>query len=258
MTTTTIWTTDQWVMWKKKINGDGRETKVPIGVNGRAVSITNPRCYRSFENATNLLTKNTDIFDGIGFIFTENDPFIGIDLDSVMLWNGWKEIINRCDSYTELSPSKTGLHIIMEGHIPGESNRGIKTGDHEHGEIAIYDNKRFFTFTLDPLKNHDEVKPNQTAIDWLAKSIDDKSVINHVLSSDYRDKFITLWTGNTTNYESHSEADLAFCRILANNHCPMHQIDRIFRKSKLMRTKWNEKRGIDTYGIHTLEMALKE
>lgn len=245
----------QWILWKEKKTNDNKTTKVPIGANGRAVSITNPKCFRTFENAINTFLKNNDIFDGIGFIFTEDDPFVGIDLDNVNKWYGWEEIIQKFDSYTEMSPSGTGYHIITEGFIPGNNTHGIKIGSHETGGIELYDSKRYLTITIDILNEYKEIKPNQNAIEWLVKSIDDKSLINKILTTDYRDKFIQLWEGKVTGYVSHSEADLAFCRILSNNHAPMHQIDRLLRKSKLYRPKWHEKRGNTTYGLMTLEKA---
>jgi putative DNA primase/helicase len=248
-------------MWKTKPTQDGRTTKVPIGVNGRAISITNQKCFRTFDEAQTLYTKNKDLFDGIGFVFTEDDNFLGIDLDSVNKWNGWKEIVKRFDSYTEISPSKRGLHIITEGFLPnlqGERTHGIKRGSHETGGIEAYDALRYLTVTIDPLDDFTEIKPNQSAINWLTSGLDDRGITNKILNTDYGEKFIKLWNGSTTQYTSSSEADLAFCRILANNHCPIHQIDRLFRKSKLYRQKWDERRGNKTYGQMTLEKATTE
>lgn len=249
---------DQWILWKER-EREERTTKVPINAGGRATSITNKKCFRTFDNAYEMWTKNQDLFDGIGFIFTEDDPFVGIDLDAIHRWYGWGEIVKKLNSYTEISPSGKGLHIIVEGHTPGESH-GFKMGDHEMGGIEIYDAKRYLTVTLDPIKDHEEVNQNQAGLEWLKATCDDHRPIAHIMKSDYNEKFQSLWTGNWTSvgYASQSEADLAFCRILANNHCPMHQIDRLFRKSKLMRKKWDEKRGKSTYGRDTLILATSE
>lgn len=248
---------NQWTLWKLKKHETrkGKLSKVPVGINQRAISIHNEQEWKSFDNVITLYLNNPDKYDGVGFIFTENDPYVGIDIDSASNMYGWQEIVKRFGSYTERSPSKTGLHIITKGFI--NNTHGVKAGDHDKGEIAIYDANRFFTVTLDNIKNMETIKENQNAINWLVKSLDDKSLINNILQTDYSDKFITLWEGKWSNkYSSQSEADLAFCRILANNHAPMHQIDRIFRKTKLMRDKWLEKRGTSTYGLITLEKAL--
>lgn len=236
---------------------NGRLGKVPVGKNGRAASITNKSNWLSFDDAMTTYLMDTDKFNGVGFIFTEDDPYVGIDIDAARAMNGWQEIIEKFTSYTERSPSKKGVHIITKGFIP--NTHAIKVGDHEHGEIAMYDALRYFTFTLDTIKNFEIVRPNQPAIEWLAKSLDDKSLITSITHKDYRDKFVELYEGRWSNkYPSQSEADLAFCRILANNHAPMHQIDRIFRKTKLMRSKWNEKHGNETYGLMTLKKALND
>ena len=69
--------------------------------------------------------------------------------------------------------------------------------------------------------------------------------------------FMKLWMGNTDGYTSHSEADLALCGMLATESGDFDQIDRIFRKSGLMRPKWDQKRGRQTYGEATIERALR-
>jgi hypothetical protein len=67
-----------------------------------------------------------------------------------------------------------------------------------------------------------------------------------------------LWAGDTTGYPSHSEADLALCSHLAfyTGRDP-ERIDRLFRQSGLMRGKWDERRGAETYGAQTIARALE-
>lgn len=252
---------DQWTLWRRvsRPESHNRETKVPVGANGRPTSITNKKCFKSFERAYNTYINNQDLFDGVGFIFTEEDNFVGIDLDACHRWNGWQEIVKKCNSYTEISPSKTGMHIIMEGATPGESH-SFKIGSHEEGGIEIYDANRYLTMSLDTLENFTEVIKNQDAIDWIVKTCNDHSVFARIAKTEYSKKVELLFTGRWSGlgYASQSEADLALCRILGNIGCPMHQIDRIFRQSKLMRSKWNEKRGKSTYGKDTLNLALSD
>ena len=80
--------------------------------------------------------------DGIGLQL--GPPCVGIDLDKcrnaesgvIELWA--KEIIEKLNSYTEISPSGTGIHIWVKGAIP-------KTGRRK-GRIEIYDSGRdYFT-----------------------------------------------------------------------------------------------------------------
>ncbi len=60
-------------------------------------------------------------YDGIGFEFQKDNGLIGIDLDTVRdPGSGWidplaLDIIARAGSYTEISPSGYGFHIICRG-----------------------------------------------------------------------------------------------------------------------------------------------
>lgn len=60
-------------------------------------------------------------------------------------------------------------------------------------------------------------------------------------------------------YESQSEADLAFLNDLAFwTNCDYHMMDSIFRKSSLMRDKWDRKQNKTTYGDEQLNKAIQE
>jgi primase-polymerase (primpol)-like protein len=65
-----------------------------------------------------------------------------------------------------------------------------------------------------------------------------------------------LMSGDISGYESQSEADLALCRHLAFwTAKDPEQMDRLFRRSRLMRPKWDERHGRDTYGAITIRKA---
>jgi putative DNA primase/helicase len=247
---------NQWINWGY-VQREKGITKIPMGKNGRAINVNNPKCHKTFKEATKIHTQNHSLFSGIGFVFTEDDPFVSIDLDSVNMWYGWQEIIKKMDSYTEISPSGNGYHIVVEGFFPGEMN-GCKIGSHKDGGIEIWDNGHFLTITLDVFDEYYEVNSRQEELNWLVRGMDDKGLMNKILVSEYSQKFQHLWEGRWSleGFASQSEAELSFCRILANNHCPMHQIDRLYRRSKLRRDKWTEKRGTETYGLWTLKKAL--
>ncbi len=85
----------------------------------------------------------------------------------------------------------------------------------------------------------------------------DDELIKKIEMSKQGDHFQGLFNGDLSDYPSQSEADLAFCNSLAfwsgkNNV----QMDRIFRKSSLMRAKWDEKHGAQTYGEMTINKAI--
>jgi putative DNA primase/helicase len=75
-------------------------------------------------------------------VFSSADPYTGIDLDNCVDENGkialWALEIVRCfDSYTELSATGSGLHIIVRGEVPNRRK----------GHVEVYSSKRFFTVT---------------------------------------------------------------------------------------------------------------
>jgi putative DNA primase/helicase len=71
------------------------------------------------------------------------------------------------------------------------------------------------------------------------------------------DKFRSLWVGNwNDHYNSASEADSSVVFTLAYYTKDPTQIDRIFRQSKLMRSKWDQLHGSETYGATTIAKAL--
>ncbi len=72
-------------------------------------------------------------------------------------------------------------------------------------------------------------------------------------------KFARLWMGDTGDYDGDdSRADLALCGMLAF-YCgaDAERIDRLFRQSRLMREKWDDKRKQSTYGRDTIATALE-
>jgi primase-polymerase (primpol)-like protein len=96
--------------------------------------------WSTFEEAAEAYEHGE--YAGLGFVFSSADPYTGVDLDTCVNGNGevasWAlEIARYLDSYTELSASGTGLHIIVRGDVPNRRN----------GDLEVYSSKRFFTVT---------------------------------------------------------------------------------------------------------------
>lgn len=82
--------------------------------------------------------------DGVGFMFAP--PYVGIDLDDCVV-NGVlnafaREVISKCNSYTEFSPSRTGIHILVKGTISAAIKKSF---------LEVYDRERYFTVTQKPV-----------------------------------------------------------------------------------------------------------
>ena len=104
---------DQWICWD---NRNGRKT--PVGARGGVGSSTDPKTWGSYEEATAYAEANN--LTGVGFVFTKDDAFCGVDLDDCItdgtVSDEALEIINELNSYTEISPSGTGVKIYGRCH----------------------------------------------------------------------------------------------------------------------------------------------
>ena len=271
-----------WVAWRldPPDKPKGKPRKVPVDPNtGKNASTTDPQTWGTLQSAVAWAKRHG--LSGIGFVFT-NTPFTGIDLDHCCKDGVLDEmalgIISRFDSYTEISPSGQGIHIIVKGELP--------TGGRRKGNIEIYDNARYFTFTgnrvqgvsnqvkentAELAKFHCEVFPNaippneHEAVATLPRirdssdGHDDSEVITRMLYRNSDTKIKALLDGDISAYGAdHSAADLALCSHLSFwTGGNLAQMDRIFRSSGLMRPKWNEQRGHRTYGQITLDKAIE-
>jgi len=138
---------EQWVLWKSEAPKKrfGNESKVPYQPNGKKASPANPETWTSFENVLDAYGRGG--YSGIGFVLSEDDPYCAIDLDNCRdIFTGiispWAmEIIVQMRGYTELSPTKSGVHIIVKGIKPGNKCRA--------GSVEMYTEKRYITMTGD-------------------------------------------------------------------------------------------------------------
>ena len=264
----------QWILWRSEIR-DGNKTKVPYQPSGSYAKTSDASTWSTFEEARQAY--ETGEFDGVGFVFTEDDPFVGVDLDDCLdgesLTRGALDVVEKLNSYTEGSPSGTGLHIVLEGSLTRDRNR---TGEIEGmKEIEIYEDGRYFTFTGRHLDGTPE-EPQQRArqLHALCEEIfgeageteetsspsdpvdlDDRELIRKAKEANDGGKFERLWSGNASGYESHSEADQALANKLAFwTGGDRGRIDQLFRQSGLCREKWT---GRPDYRRRTIDKALE-
>ena len=141
----------QWVLWRYEfLPNDRRWTKRPKTPTGNNASSTNAHSWSSFETVCARHDADRS-FDGIGFVFSKDDPFCGIDLDKVIDTRGelasWAcDAVKRLDGYTELSVSHAGLHVIVQATLHGGGRKKILDAKLEHA-IEIYDRARYFCMT---------------------------------------------------------------------------------------------------------------
>jgi len=251
-------TADQFVCWCEE-DRDGDITKVPYSVHGGRASSTNPKTWAPFEAAITYAEEHS--MAGVGFVFTEDDPYAGIDIDKCRnaetgVVEPWaRKIVAAFDSYTEISPSGTGLHIFVKATLPGPN--------HRKGPLEMYESGRYFTLTGEhlggtPTEIHERQdvltrlyrhvfkdktageanghKPRTTPLD-----VGDEDLLALAMQAKNGEKFSRLWRGDTSDYASDdSRADLALCSLLAFwTDGDTERMDHLFRQSGLMREKWN-------------------
>src|ERR1022692_973376 len=134
-----------WVCYRLEYRaGQSKPTKVPYSPNtGEKAKANDAATWTDYETCVAAVERGE--FDGIGFEFSP--PYIGVDLDrcrdaetgETREWAA--DVIAHLDSYTEASPSGSGVHIILKGALP--------PGRRREGPIEMYADARFFTVTGD-------------------------------------------------------------------------------------------------------------
>jgi hypothetical protein len=92
-------------------------------------------------------------------------------------------------------------------------------------------------------------------------NIDDAALLEKAKAAANGAKFAALWDGDTSAYAGdESAADQALCNLLAFwTGCDAIQMDRLFRRSGLMRDKWERKARAEdaSYGSGTIRRAIE-
>ena len=267
-------TRHQWVNWIYEQRQNNVYAKVPYSpVNGQRADVSNPATWGAFDLALERANSAPGQF-GIGFVFTLQDPYCGIDLDNcINLQTGKIEpwalnIVTSISSYTEISPSGLGVKIILQGQLP--------PGRRRVGQIELYDLARYFTITGNHLPGTpNTIEERQGALAALHAQVfgentqktqgvvasltpQDVALIEQAQTAMNGKLFDALMKGEWKGlkYLSQSEADLALCALLAYwTKNDVQRIDNLFRCSGLYRQKWDELRGDMTYGQRTIIKA---
>ena len=191
--------------------------------------------------------------------------------------------MRRLESYAEYSPSATGLHLLLWGTIPKGLRLALPSSwphSHPKAAIEIYGQGRYFTVTgWQVAGTPATIERRQEALDALYTELirartphpapeaptashpvvlpDDERLLQKAMAAGNGEKFRALFAGETAGYLSTSEADLALCLLLAFwTGRDAARIDRLFRRSGLLRDKWESRRGASTYGQDTIQKAI--
>lgn len=137
------------------------QRKVPLRADTLlAAAVSSPDTWSTYDEAyANVTSKKCDF---VGYVFDGNG-IVGVDLDHSfcdgLLTDKALEIINRFKSYTEISKSGNGIHILVRGKLPF-------TGSNNRNGVEVYATGRFFILTGHTIA-YDKIIENQEALDWL-------------------------------------------------------------------------------------------
>jgi len=278
----------RWCLYKIIVR-DGKNTKMPIMPNGKPAKSNDRKTWHSFDDCMDALCKNQSL--GLGFFL--GDGYIGIDIDKVsdeimeysMDFNAASmtaDFLRGIYTYAEISPSKTGLHFIGKGKVPGERKR--------YKNLEIYDRDRFFTITGNILKDKDRskiVNINQELlplyktympridygeskvgrINLSPSSLADKNrfsqddILNILFNRRYfnysGEELRQIYNGNYQNYfNSRSEADFFMLGRLLYYTADVEKSISLMENSGLKRNKWYKRRGSTDYIHYIADRAM--
>jgi primase-polymerase (primpol)-like protein len=264
-----------WVCYRMEERyGQSKPTKVPYNpITDDKAKANDPSTWIDYETCVAAVVRGE--YDGIGFEF--GSGYVGIDLDhcrsvetgQVEDWAS--DIMAHLDSYTEASPSGSGVHVICKGALP-PGNRRI-------GPVEMYDTARFFTVTGEHIPEtvltvgersaelgelHEALFPVDVTVSRSESApgpaptpnpVSDAEIIKKASAAANGDKFKKLWAGDWQDeYTSQSEADEALCCHLAFwTVKDADRVDSLFRQSGLLRPKWGQR---EDYRRETISRAI--
>jgi primase-polymerase (primpol)-like protein len=246
-------TKNRWLVWKYTWKKSAEKWDKPprSAKTGKVVDGTKPASWCSFAEARAAYKKGG--LDGIGF--AADSPFL--DLDKVVGPDGEihpkaLEIVRTLNSYTEITPSKTGLRIPLLGNIPEEFLGASSEGKRQKGRknpnffgskcaFEVYEGEHYLTITGHHLegtpsaveerpaelrqimrevfgvpvagKPATQAPPRYTTI----HDVTDEQIIERASKAENCSKFLALWAGDAGSHPSPSEADAALCGLLVNH-----------------------------------------
>jgi len=162
-----LWPYRQYVVWKYVDRGKVKLDKVPVNaLNLANAGSTWPSTWTDIRTVVATYQAHEEMA-GIGFVLTEHDPVVGIDIDNCLTNAAPSplacELLDRLATYAEVSPSGTGLRMIVRcRQLPVVVKRK---------EIEIYPSDRWLTLTGNRFNNHPIADFDN--LDWLTKKYKD-------------------------------------------------------------------------------------
>jgi putative DNA primase/helicase len=254
-------------------NPDRPLDKIPINpTTGQKASSTDPTTWGTIDQA--LARMKQGGLGGIGYVLSADDPYAVIDLDKRVdpethaISPDAMATIERFGSYAEYSGSRTGIHIFVEGNLP--------KGWRRRGKLECYDRARLVWMTGCPLVGYETVRAaGDHLAAWHAENApvkperpqaprpstpiarDTEAILAAVRRTAKGRRLHDDGDWKGCGYPSQSEADQGLGDLYVAFGADRRQADDLFRRSGLMRDKWDARHHGDgrTYGEGTLDTA---
>jgi primase-polymerase (primpol)-like protein len=127
MSTLSMFDAGRWIVWA--LSSDGRKLPHDWRNPKRAIDATDETFWTSYGNARQVADDH-DL--GVGFAL--GDGWAGVDIDDCrnpvtgQLTSEAQAIVDALNSYTEVSPSGTGVKVFMRAWVPQNHKRtGLET-----------------------------------------------------------------------------------------------------------------------------------
>lgn len=242
-----------WVVWRYEQAKDRpKPTKIPYSpITGGKADSTNCAHWSTYADAVRFYNDHLDVFDGLGFVFSEQDPYTGIDIDDPGDDPAKQHMVLRTlevfkNTYIERSPSKRAYHAILRGQLPNER---------KSGPIELYSTARYFTMTGDVVNDNPIIEQEYDLMNlWHAlggikaqlavitegspEQYSDTDIYNMGCAAqgprNPGDHFYALYHGRWSEYHSsQSQADIALVNYISFYSRNPEQIRRVFLLSEL-------------------------
>lgn len=266
-------------LWKYGQDEKGRPTKHPYNPhNPRYMAkVSDSKTFAPFGTALAAAEK-VGGFDGLG-VGLFGGIVAGIDIDHCITDGKFSDmaldIIKTMDAYTEKSPSGEGVRILFQVNSAFVYDKAKYYTKRDAVGLEVYTAQRYLTVTgnavlkreitdktdaLQLILDKYMVRPTQKSAQLPAPVVlTDAELIEKARNAKNGAEFVALYDrGDTSAYNNDdSSADLALCNMLAFwTNRDAGRMDLLFRQSALMRSKWTQRRGPDTYGNMTIQKAI--
>jgi hypothetical protein len=175
----------------------GKKDKLPIDARtGHTANAHDPAIWTNAQQAIHS-ARTLGAEYGVGFVFTENDPFFFIDLDNCLEPCGtkWSPLaLSICNAFpgaaVEISSSGRGLHIIGSGRAP------VHTCRNDALKLEFYTSGRFVALTGTSAQGSVGTEHAQ-ALEWLVSNYFAPVVSTLSTPHEWTDTPCEGWNGNT-------------------------------------------------------------